>query len=95
MEEKFQPGYEEKDDRTHRLYEKLEANRREISKKFTTLSTYRSKTSNLRETVTQKDEQLQRVKQQPEVTKLNRKLCETLTENKTRFCMVKVERVDP
>ena len=95
MEEKFQSGYEEKDDRTHRLYEKLEANRREISKKFTTLSTYRSKTSNLRETVTRKDELLNRVKQQSEVTKLNWKLSETSTEYKTRFCMVKVERADP
>ena len=78
-----------------RLYEKLAGNRREISEIFRTLSTYRSKTSNLRETVTRKDEQLQRVKQQSEVTKLNRKFCETLTEYKTRFCMVKVERADP
>ena len=62
-----------------------------------TLQTYRSSTSDLRETIALKDEQLLTAKtltekHQSEVKKLNRQLRETLGEFSARFSVVEEER---
>ena len=88
---------EVKDDKIFELEKELLDRRNEILKLVGTLQTYRSSTSDLRETIALKDEQLLTAKtltekHQSEVKKLNRQLRETLGEFSARFSAVEEER---
>ena len=88
---------EVKDDKIFELEKELLDRRNEILKLVGTLQTYRSSTSDLRETIALKDEQLLTAKtltekHQSEVKKLNRQLRETLGEFSARFSVVEEER---